>query len=410
MTARPFHGVLRRRTRRLLRDALMALCCLGSAPCGWSQPYTPASDDEVLERLPAGMRGADFRRQREELAADPENLRDSVEMAASYLETARIEGDGRFLAYAQAILAPWWEEASPPVPVLVLRARVRSASFEFDRALTDLEAALNSKPDDVGALKERLEVELARGNAVAARRTFETVESELSPAARHWAAARVDRVSGKASQAYADLSAFLTDTPDADPAEAHETLALLADLAWQLGRLDEAETHFTSMRRQGRRDAARLVNHATFLLERGRAAEVLELLGDETGNDAIDLRRAEAWGSLVEPGAEVEAKREVVVRQLAERLEARRRRGDASSLPDDVRYRLRISRETAIGNERARELWSLRRELSDLRLILEAAVTSGEGRLADTVATWIRSQGIQDARLDPWLARVGGGP
>src|SRR5262245_39625188 len=103
-------------------------------------PFTPADDAQVLERLPERATG-----QNRELAqlraaqrAVPNDLGAAVALADAYYQLSRAEGDPRYLGYAQAALAPWWNEAEAPSAVLVSRATILQSNHEFDRALADL--------------------------------------------------------------------------------------------------------------------------------------------------------------------------------------------------------------------------------------------------------------------------------
>src|SRR5262245_5959077 len=79
-------------------------------------PYVPADPKQILETLPeapADSFSRELRQMRRELARDPRNLELATRVARRYIERARAEADPRYLGYAQAALAPWWESASP---------------------------------------------------------------------------------------------------------------------------------------------------------------------------------------------------------------------------------------------------------------------------------------------------------
>lgn len=398
---RPHSDRRRLPARRSVAVVLATGMVLGGAIRTVAQPYTPVSDDEVIERLPPGLRGADFRRQREALAADPDNLRDSLAMAESYLETAQTEADPRFLGYAQAMLAPWWDQASPPVAVLVCRARVRTLTAEFDRALLDLEEALAREPGHLAALRLRFDVELARGDFDAARGTLEIAGPTVTPLVRAVMAARWERMKGPAGPVHQALEMALAAAGDVDVRERHAALALLADLDRQLGRAAEARQRFAALRRLGHREVAQLAAEADVLLDQGDPGGVLTLLQAEPPHDLLELRIAEALARLPSPDPAQVERREVLTRQLAARSDARRRRGEATGLAEEIRVRLRLTGEFDRARTRAGELWAIRRELEDVRWILEAAAAAGDERLARPVIAWLEARRIEDARLEP---------
>ena len=71
---------------------------------------------------------------------------------SAYVALGRSEGDPRYDGYAQAALAPWWDLAEPPVPVLILRATLEQRRHDFDAALADLERVLARQPRHPQAL------------------------------------------------------------------------------------------------------------------------------------------------------------------------------------------------------------------------------------------------------------------
>ena len=86
-----------------------ALLCLMLAGPSFAAPFTPASDSEVVERLPGGAGDPAVRRVdslRKQLAARPADAALRLEIARRYFELAMAQGDPRFVGYASATIAP----------------------------------------------------------------------------------------------------------------------------------------------------------------------------------------------------------------------------------------------------------------------------------------------------------------
>jgi predicted Zn-dependent protease len=66
----------------------------------------------------------------------PGNLKLAAALAQRYIEQARLEGDPRYLGYAESVLGPWWKQAQPPSEILVLRATLRQSTHQFAWAQT----------------------------------------------------------------------------------------------------------------------------------------------------------------------------------------------------------------------------------------------------------------------------------
>lgn len=379
------------------------LVALAWFPAGFAPaaPYTPATDDEILERLPAGIRSGEQRRQRQELAEDPGNLRDSLDLARSYLDSARAEGDPRFVDFARAILGPWWDQSAPPVAVLVLRAGVRSASLEFDRSLADLALALTREPTNAAAAFARFEVLLARGDVGGARQALPGLTNALAPLARATATLRVARFGVAAADAEARLVRVLDDESSAPAGQRAAAACLLGEVAAQFGRTEEALARLESVRASGSRDVTVLAAIADVLLDRGEFERAEALLAGESNLDALAIRWCEAMARGGRLNSERETAKATLINRLGARLEARARRGEVGAAADDARFRLRVEGDSRSALPAARDLWSVRREPADARLVLETAEAAGDAGLARAVRGWARTNELHDVRLGP---------
>ena len=115
----------------------------------WAAPYIPKHDDQVLERLPFKPNDPVARELialRATLQRNPQDKATAVKLGWRYYELVAEEGDPRYLGYAQAALAPWWNLPTPPVDVQVLRASLRQFRHDFAGALADLDQALDRDP------------------------------------------------------------------------------------------------------------------------------------------------------------------------------------------------------------------------------------------------------------------------
>ena len=131
---------------------LIVLMFFGLNGAAWPAPFTPAADDEVLERLPfkaSAAEGQELRQLRRAQAEQPQNLARALALARRYFDLAGAEGDPRYVGYAEAAIRPWTNAADPPVGALVMRALVRQYRHEFDAALADLARAAERDPDNV---------------------------------------------------------------------------------------------------------------------------------------------------------------------------------------------------------------------------------------------------------------------
>jgi Tfp pilus assembly protein PilF len=208
-----------------------------------------------------------------------------------------------------------------------------------------------------------------------------------------------DSLNGAAQESYARLRKALAQTPDADPGVRRWALTTLAEMAVRSGQPQAAETHFEQALAFGHTDDYLLAAYADFLLDSGRPAAVRELLKDRTRVDALLLRLALAERALASPDAEEH------LQALRDRFAAARLRGDAAHRREEARAALHLEAQPGTALRLARENWDAQREPSDARILLEAALASGDRSAAQPVLEFLTRTGLEDVALERLAAQ-----
>jgi tetratricopeptide (TPR) repeat protein len=392
---------MRRDARRLVIVLLAAFGTLGPTGGALAKPYTPTDDGAVLERLPEKLDPslAELKRMRAVLRASPDNLDIALRVARRSIEAARATGDPRFLGQAQAALSPWWTAVDSPAPALLLRATVKQSQHDFAGALTDLDQVIAMRPADGQALLTRATVLTVLGRYDGAQRDCAKLLRLASDLVTTACFAGASSLNGDAAGAYRGLVRAL-----ARPGESADTrvwaLTLAAEIAARRGDTAAAEAHFREARALDAHDAYLMGAYADFLLDQGRAREVVPLLADSVKNDALLLRLALAEQGIAELGTDFVAHR----RDLADRIAAAKRRGDTLHLREEARFRLVIENDPPAALALAKENWKVQREPADLHILAAAARATGDAAARKTVADWLASTRIEDAALVAFAA------
>jgi hypothetical protein len=391
--------------RHLLRRPLTAAALLALALAAAAAPRVPASDAEVLERVPARASGdprtRDLQALRAAWRAQPRDVELAVRLARRYVEEAGSAGDPRYIGYAQAALAPWWNEATPPVPVRVQRAVLRQYGHQFDAALADLDAAVRAEPANAEAWSWLAAIHLVRADYAAAARACERLAPLTSALLAVGCRATVDSLTGHAGTAAIDLAVALRASTDATPDERLWVLTRQAEIAERRGSIAIAERAFKEALALGVADVYLRAAHADFLLDNGRAREVLELLEDGTRADVLLLRlalAAKASGDPRGPGW---------TRDLAARFAAARARGDNTHEKEEARFALELQGDAARALALARSNYAVQREPADARILLEAALAAGDPAAAIPVRQWLESHRVESVVLQGLAAKLG---
>ena len=380
----------------------LGLLLAGAASTPLASPFTPAGDDEIVQRLPYRI-DAGARAQRSRVAQGQSPLPAALETARAAIERSRRHGDPRELGLAQAALAPWWSLPAPPPAVRLLRATVRQSQHDFDVALADLDLLV--RPDPATPLPVQAQAELTRaavlqvtGRLAEARAgcerlgsaRFAALGSSVATAAQA-CVAELHSLQGRAREADAELTALAARAQDAGDGS---WLALVrAELAERRGDGAAAATRFGEVMRAGADVYARAA-YADWLLDGRRYAEVLILLpAADSDADALLLRRAIALHRLRDPQAASAAG------ALQARFDAAHARGDTTHAREEGRFALDVRGDAGAALKLAQANWARQKEPADAVLLARAAAAAGNREAAEPLRRLVHETGWADVRL-----------
>jgi tetratricopeptide (TPR) repeat protein len=375
-----------------------ALVLLGLPGLVRSEPYHPKDGGEVLERLRAVAfdPGAhEMRELRARLAAEPGDAALACQLARRCIERSRTDADPRFLGRAQSALAPWWDAATPPIEVLILRATLKQSQHDFTNALADLEVGERLAPRNPQVWLTRATILTVLGQYSQARQACLPL-AQLAPGLIALTAlAQVASLTGGAESACALLQQTLASDVSAGVDEKDWALTELAETEARLGRGKTAEADFMAALALGRHDPYLLGAYADWLLDQGRAAEAANLLKNETRADALLLRLALAETALTPPPASLPGH----VATLGAQFEAGHLRGDFVHQREEARFVLRLRHQPSEALRLAQANWLVQREPADLRILLESALAAANPAAAQPAMDFMRTNHLQDVRL-----------
>ncbi len=368
-------------------SGFLAMCLCA---CAAAAPFMPVDDAQVLERLPdrSAAQYRELKRLQAMATASPRDVASAVALADAYYRISRSEGDPRYLGYAQAALAPWWREPDAPTAVLVTRATILQSNHEFERALADLDKAIAREPKNGRALLVRATVLTVQGNFAQARADCPRLFGLAQEFYVFACVAAIDSLSGKADAASAALQRGLAAVPATDTDARAWGESLQGEIAQRKGEAS-ADRHFQAALAADPRDLYTLGAYSDWLLDNGRAAEVIPLVQNETRVDALLLRLALAQKALQRPEAGTS------IATLRARFDASRARGDVVHRREESRFQLQLNGDAPVALRLATENWNVQREPADLRVLAEAAAATGNAGAKETVRQWLAQSGLE---------------
>jgi tetratricopeptide (TPR) repeat protein len=388
-----------RKARAALCLAVIAAIAVGGLAA--AAPFVPADDDLVLESgLPtADPRMREMRALASELAGRPDDMQLAMRLAARQLAMGVAEADPRFIGYAQATVARWWQDRSPPA-LLVFRARILQAQHRFVEAAADLHLALQDDANNLQALLVLASIDEVTGELDEARRSCEGFAQLRPGLAAAACIASVQSLTGHAASGYATLSNAVKQLPSPDRTERIWALTILAEIAI---RNDDtaAEEYLREALALNNRDVYVLTTYADYLLDRSRTSDVVRLLTGFERIDALYLRLVLAMGAAGD--ARFTVYRDV----LSARFAAARRQGDRLHLRDASRFALEVEHDGPRALDLARQNWVTHKAPADARALLAAAVACRDPAAARPVAEWVAMTHLEDRTLWRLLEQLG---
>jgi Tfp pilus assembly protein PilF len=389
-TARPANGM----AAAVLAAALFA----GVAD---AKPFRPANDTVVLERLsPAVVALRRLRGERPPAAAAP-GAAAALAQARRYIEIGRTWSDPRAYGYAQAALGPWWTADPAPAAVLVMRARILQFRHEFDTALVQLEAALQSDQFDPDAWLLFAGIEQVRGNARAARAACLRLLPISDPLIGATCVAATAALEGRREQGVRVLTRALEQPTASSPAERAWAWTTLAELHLRGADAALAEKAFRRALALVPDDVYARAAYADMLLDAQRTQDARRVLGDDpVAADAILLR------SAIAAQREVDADAGALRTELGQRFAEARARGDRTHLREQARFELELRHDATRALELAQRNFAVQREPADARVLFESALAAHDASAAAPALAWLRATGIESVRLQALARRA----
>jgi Tfp pilus assembly protein PilF len=385
---------------------LTLLLCLALAAHGaYAAPFTPSDDKQVLERVPVragNPRARELQALRAAVQREPRNADAAAALAQHWIEDALAEGDPRYVGYAQAALAPWWDELAPPPAVRVQRAVVLQYGHQFAPALADLSATTDAEPDNAEAWAWQAAIHMVRADYSAARRACDGLAPLTTLLTATACESYVDSLTGGATPAASRLGDALgLADKDTSAEELVWALTRLAEIEERRGEFAAAESAFKQALAAGIADVYLLSAYTDFLLDRGRAGEVLKLLDGRGRADVLLLRLALAAKAANDARAAKWAD------ELAARFDAARARGDRTHEKEESRFALALRADAARALTLARaNVEQQQREPADMRVLLEAALAARSRDAATPALQWLDANKVESVVLRTLAERL----
>jgi len=384
------------------RFALGCLLFAASVP-SFAAPFTPASDAEVVERLPATANDPSVRRVdslRKQLAARPADVDLRLEIARRYFDLAMAQGDPRYVGYATAAIGPLDKLAPSNAGYWLVKGQLQQYSHDFAGALASLKKASELDPQSPEPIAWRAAIDMVQARYADALAECTRIVPLAHPLYAQGCTAYVQAATGHLRPAYEALEKNLAEADDV-PAELKLwTLTRLAEMAIRLQRADEAERHFKAALALRVTDQFLLGAYADFLLAHQRPQEVIKLLADWERSDILLLRLALAGKAAGDSRAKNWAD------QLRDRFNAAAQRGDRLHEQEAARFELDVEGQAQKALDYAARNYTAQKEARDADILMRTALAANNPKAAEPAMAWLKESNYEDPEMASFAARL----
>lgn len=369
---------------RLSQFPLLLLLAVVAIAQAAGRDLTPASADQVIEKLPARVRS---------IISSPETAAIAARQA---ITLARQTADTRYLGRAQATLAPWWDKKDAPVELAVLQATVLQSRHEFNAARVVLSQVLKREPNHAQGWLTMATIERLSGNYPDALLACDQVAR--AGAVLYSQACKFETISlqGGQDQARRGLQDLRRQTMDTSVQA--WLMSLQAENDERAGKDLLAWTGYQASLALAQ-DGYTALAAADLLLRTQRPQEAKTLLSGQPNSDAVLIRRAQAAKMLQDSGWHAIAK------EVQERFAALALRGDtpATHAREQALAYLWLDTEGTRALQAAKLNLTLQKEPFDWWLAMASAKLAGQNVETQELRTQVKNLGLSDARLSIFL-------
>ena len=377
---------------------IVAAQLASAAPIG--EPYVPAHDDTVLQRVPAT---SDPRVRRfEQLAARLKRRGDdralALRLSRAYIDYARSTGDARFLGRALIPIQPWREDKPVPVDVMIVHATILQSRHQFNAARAELEQALERAPGNAQGWLTLATVDMVQGRFNDARAHCVHTANTGGQYLAIMCNSALLSLTGHAGRAYRLLKLIEQGSPQVPVDVKAYVEGLLAEAAGRMGQPTLAEQHYRRALQYTPGDNFLLADYGDFLLDQDRPDAVLALVANDTASDTSFLRLALAKAALELPDTAA------AIQTMAARFNAMAARDSHVYRREQARFVLELQHDPERALQLAQQNWTVQRAPKDARVFLAAALAADRPAAAQPVLDFLERSGMRDPGIDP-LAR-----
>ena len=377
---------------------LLVLCL--NASQAHAAPFTPATDSEVVERLPLASdpSARQLESLRRQLAGRPDDNALRLDIGHRYFSLAMAQGDPRMVGYAAAAIAPLEKKSAGIADYWLLRGQLEQFSHQFEPALTSLEKASQIDPKAVEPLAWRAAIFMVQARYAEAKTECQRVAAVAEPLFATGCRTYAQAATGELKPAFDALDSAIKTALAAKPPPSPELLLWAytrqAEMAIRLQQTDAAEALFKSALKLGVIDQFLLGAYADFLLVQQRPSEVLTLLAGWERSDILLLRLALAGRAVKDTRAAD------WTGQLRDRFQAAARRGDRLHEQEAARFELDLEGNAAKALAAATSNYTVQKEPRDAEILMRTALAAKQAKAAQLALDWLRNSRYEDPAFD----------
>jgi tetratricopeptide (TPR) repeat protein len=390
-----------RKHRSLMASLLFSAMLYGGTDVEASARFHPEDAQYVVLEKSARARSGARRETSFGAAMGPRDAASAARAARELLDRARNEREPRFFGYAEALIAPWLQDATVAAPdLLLVKADIQQNRHDFANAVATLNQVIAAEPHDPRAYLQRATVLMVRGDFQAARADCRQLIVGGELAVGSVCMAQAVSATGNADRGEAMIRTLLSNDRQFDAGTRAWALASLADLARRKGADADAEPLLRQAMQLEPADDSIRCALADLLLDRGANQEVVAITAVDRPSMPLLLRTAIAQHRMKDSGFAESSRR------FLELIAIDRMRAERAHLREEALYALDVRNDARAAAELAHANFKVQRESTDIRLLARAAFAAGDRTALAELSAWLAHVGYRDRKVESILRGI----
>ncbi len=357
----------------------------------YSAPTIPTSDNEILLVLDKSSPRSQFEKIKLQLQRNKQSTTALIKILHNTITLGKLNAEPRYIGLVTSYVDSYLKLQPNNTQFKILKATLLQHDHQFNKAITLLNNVISNSPTATNARLLRASVLQVQAQYDAARQDCYSLLGVTSHLVTLACIAQIDGLTKNTLQNYETLNTIVNQSSQNPIAELSWSYDILAQLALQLGKNNQAQQHLIAGLKLAPNNIPLLNQYADLLISQKQFKTVLELLKSKNNDFTVLLRL-----TIAEKNSSSNTNYK---QQFLSRLDKMQATRDTTHQREIAAFYLFVTHDKTKALISAKQNWMVQKELYDAQLLLLCAISNKDKNSAKPVLDWYKKNAITDTRI-----------